>query len=779
MVFPLILQTEARLRGFARPRADLDPDEPRGTLIYQVWSQGQWRTRLTLPIFSPRWTRNPWFAWDFVPPTTRTQPVIRIALGRPARLDLNPRLLEALFPQATREAPILDIYRVQDDDAIPDLGEGIWPDRLVLPKHTFSEATERNRLQDALAEGGIPPRVPNTLEEMNQYQASLRSQNEPIIVSAPQGTKIQRSTLTDTWELSFRTNHRNVHSAYAYELTAAPSAERPFYEIHAVRTRHVSVSFTVSVDEREGVSDVLYKERIVQHSHQLPQQGEAIGTEGLVVPEGGGRTPGFDFRWRFSPRTRYTISGIETVLGFIPVVGDAYDIAQTIYTAATGEDFWGDPVSPQEMALMMVGCLITVVPMVGDSLATLQRGLRRFRRLRTVADVLGSEEVANAIRRNVDEHVHTVLNENPLLQRRLVRVMDQVARGRPYTAEIIEALAELDRLVREVSGRSGRRWIQQKITELPPGELYDLVSDSVEGLEPLRRAVDLDEWLVPAAERRRAMDSLGEYLAADIDADAFVGSLDPRIQARLAQEIERRDLRRIFTSDFRGFQNPELAQAFQRYRSRGGRANVARWARSQTRGKARQILLRELGNDFASRIRRGLSDQLIPNVTQEARGLFGRLFGLVDSYRDLLRTRRGFGHLFEADHLLEKRFSRSARVSGAFPDEDDLFAILVPKDPAVRRQLRDFPIYDHRTKTQLFNQLIPHGEEDLYSLQKWWDAHAWVYESLGLDRSLYRPRLMEQFEDIARASGESVNFNAPIRTAQEFVPDRDIGVLSP
>lgn len=778
MTFPLILRDEARLRGFARPLARLDPDEPRGTLIYEVWSRGRWRTRLTLPIFSPRWTRNPWFAWDFVPPTTHTQPVIRIALGRPARLDLNPRLLAALFPQATREAPILEIYRVQNDDAIPELGEGISPNSLVLPKHTFSEAMDRSRLQDTLARRGSQPRTPNTLEEMLRFQA--RQRDEPVVVTEPQGTKIQRSTFTDTWELTFRTNHRNVRSAYAYDLAAVPTAERPYYEIRAVRTRHVAVSFTVSVDEREGVSQVVYKERVVQHSHQVPQQGEAIGTRGLVEPQGGGRSPRFDFRWRFSPRTRHTITGIETMLGFVPVVGDAYDIAQTIYAGITGEDFWGDPVSPEEMGLMAVGCLISLVPIAGDSLATVQRGLRRFRRLRRLADVLGTEEVTEAIRRNADEHVGTVLRENPQLRRRLVGVMDHAARGRPHTAEMIEALAELDRLVREVSGRSGRRWLRQKVTEIQsPEQLYDLLSDSVEGMEPLRRAVDPDAWLVPVVERRRAMESLAGYLSGDIDAHSFVRGLDARIQARLAREIERRDLRRIFTSDFRGFQNLELAQAFQRYRSRGGRANAARWARSQTRGKPRQILMRELGNDFASRIRRGLGDQLIPTVTSQARDLFERLFGMVDSYRDLLRARRGYGHLFEADHLLEKRFSRSARVSGVFPDEEDLFAILVPKNAAVRRQLGDVPIYDHRTKTQLLNQLIPHGEEDFYSLQKWWDAHVWVYESLGLDRSLYRPRLVEQFEDLVRATGETVNFDAPIRNVQEFVQDRALDLHAP
>src|SRR6185503_20569040 len=130
-------------------------------------------------------------------------------------------------------------------------------------------------------------------------------------------------------------------------------------------------------------------------------------------------------------------------------------------------------------------------------------------------------------------------------------------------------------------------------------------------------------------------------------------------------------------------------------------------------------LLRQLlGDGYGEVIRRAMAHKTIPELTPEGLSAFLKLEGKPDSYRDLREKLQGLGKLFEADHLLEKRFLKSPRVTD-YLDPDDIFAYAVPKNELVAKQLADLlqtstdlVPYVHAEKTQMLRRLIPYGLED-------------------------------------------------------------------
>jgi hypothetical protein len=69
-------------------------------------------------------------------------------------------------------------------------------------------------------------------------------------------------------------------------------------------------------------------------------------------------------------------AAIDIVYGALPVVGDALDISELIYGIITGEDRWGEPLTPFDLSVMAIGAML---PFVSSS--ALRRGeslIRRF-----------------------------------------------------------------------------------------------------------------------------------------------------------------------------------------------------------------------------------------------------------------------------------------------------------------------------------------------------------------------------------------------------------------
>jgi hypothetical protein len=150
----------------------------------------------------------------------------------------------------------------------------------------------------------------------------------------------------------------------------------------------------------------------------------------------------------------------------------------------------------------------------------------------------------------------------------------------------------------------------------------------------------------------------------------------------------------------------------------------------QKRASVLRSLSRAAGNRAVSRAVRAPKAR---TVTAAAMATWTRLAGQVHEYAVLRERIAGYGHLFEADHLIEDRFWK---VLPGGLDPANWPATLVPRNPAVAAQLKGYSGYVHSEKTRRLRKLIPHGKEQLFSLQQVWDAHAKVLGDLGVGHGL-------------------------------------------
>ncbi len=239
---------------------------------------------------------------------------------------------------------------------------------------------------------------------------------------------------------------------------------------------------------------------------------------------------------------------------------------------------------------------------------------------------------------------------------------------------------------------------------------------------------------------------------------------------RFRVQQERFWLRKFFNADGTGFVDSELEYYYQKYLARkaakGENArNPVEWCLAQ-KGKSRILveLHKKLGRGYQPILRRAMPEYLSVDLPTEAVSVFrkfeGAPLGYLELRRILKKAGKNIGQFVEVDHILEKRFLKSPKIDGNYFDEDDIFSFLVPKNESVAHILTkelgsDHILYVHITKTRILNSLIPHGYEDFFTIQQWWDAHVFTFESMGVPKDLFFPRLKQMFEQI---EGKGRNF---------------------
>ncbi len=146
-------------------------------------------------------------------------------------------------------------------------------------------------------------------------------------------------------------------------------------------------------------------------------------------------------------------------------------------------------------------------------------------------------------------------------------------------------------------------------------------------------------------------------------------------------------------------------------------------------------------------------------VTAEALEVYDSVAHLVDDYEALREVVSGHGHLFEVDHLVEKRTLATLNVN---LDPDVWPSMVVPKNKAIADQIPGYSGYIHQTKTSKMHGIIPHAKEDYFTAQDIWDAHVKVLTDLGLRNELVRIEpLFEGMGVIFRRNFPPNHFKAP------------------
>ena len=233
-----------------------------------------------------------------------------------------------------------------------------------------------------------------------------------------------------------------------------------------------------------------------------------------------------------------------------------------------------------------------------------------------------------------------------------------------------------------------------------------------------------------------------------------------------------RPVTQLFSADLHGLHNPRLAQHYRHYlsnqtRPSDPRHNPLAWSADQTQGRPGAELVRELGREFSQRIHEAVNEPMSPVVSSSAASLFQALASTIDTAETLQVRIGSWAHVFAVDPLLEERFLTSDRVSAVITRES-VASVVLPKNPWVAQQLPNYTGYSQTIKSWLFMYLIPKGTEADASLQQWWDAHVYVYNTLGANPAILQ-RARDVFQQLAQAKGERIAYRTALR-ADHFTP---------
>lgn len=281
--------------------------------------------------------------------------------------------------------PEVNIYRVQDPAVLPPLASDTPAVNLV---GTYEVADRPFVVQiPGGAHQGQPTTTTMTLNPYKHF----------TVEQLPSGVAITQVFSGDQWTITvppFTTDPRACEDArarYAFEidLEGIPEAtlsdlRRPILKIVSTPTVQVtlmqrSVSsrfFGVDLDSqayRRRAPRLLAYHALweVDNIHQVPPQGAPIEPSAGWRPKQERRVPNPIEQALKREQTLF-----DLVVGFIPITGDAVDIAELVYGVVTGEDKWGNPLGQGDLALLG---LAAVLPFVSGPAVRAMRGLvQRF-----------------------------------------------------------------------------------------------------------------------------------------------------------------------------------------------------------------------------------------------------------------------------------------------------------------------------------------------------------------------------------------------------------------
>lgn len=646
------------------------------------------------------------FTWDFVPPTQdRRYAVIRLAVVRDATLVVRQPTQSLTYDEKN---PFLEVYRIQNPGLLCSDLQAVFPEPLQGRTLRWLEGS------DPLDE---PPPIP----------IRTASRATAVIQPSPRGVYI----FSERGDWDFELLVPADEPAVAIYDVGGPQLPSGFV-IRVIRTENTQLKVRRTRDIAKGKSPVAVLERIVDSPDQVPPQGAYLNPEHYRFQQYE------DYEDSLTPRTRAVALASDVGIGFIPVIGDIYDISQFALAAITGRNFWGEKV--HETELLMLGLTALLPTVLGATPAVLRASARISKanpRFAKVLDPIVQRAMAVRVDPRLAQTVRGLSEED---QHRLLDLAAAVAEGRMASRAALATVAEsLQRGFLELADEL--RLHQTLLREYEELLSDPLVTEALRGL---------------GAAEPRSRAALRAFRAGALDLGQALAVLPEPVRAALFDFHELAKVRRVFSSAFDELLVEPLASGFRLYRSRGNSGSAVQWALRQTRPPYRPVLDQFLGADYVRTLNRLIERGHIPRVDEAAKQFYERVQGVADFYRDHRKLTQGRGNLFEVDHLLEKRFFKSPLVENVV-DESDMFAFIVPKNPAVAKELPMQVGYAHSEKTRMLRELIPHGSEDLFNLQEWWDAHLFTFKRLGVPENLLK-RLEGTFDDLKQSVKQDVQY---------------------
>ncbi|MCC7426225.1 MAG: hypothetical protein IT557_04935 [Alphaproteobacteria bacterium] len=483
-----------------------------------------------------------------------------------------------------------------------------------------------------------------------------------------------------------------------------------------------------------------------------------------------------------SPAVDWIPTIVDTAIGLVPYLGTAYDLATMAKIAASGSDFWGEPKTEGDIALMAA---FLALGSFGDiAKGGAKASAEILPRLQNVADALYPGFRVVSTNPGLSQvFLRTVFSAiDPAMMKAAERVLDAEA-AMKYAARLDEAARLLKqggnpdaaiRLFKDIIGEIEAEL--RVLAEIPVGRIEThpafaaasgrILVDDIPGFAALdAEPAEKIRGILREAVRNGDFEGMVDQIR-QIDGDIAAKWVDST-QAAMIEEV---------------VSHPRVQRGYANHVANGGKSSILDYALKASRGGLRDMLYLRFGRggfDFMlgrRRLEPATIEQILdrPGAIEEVRKLINRLDSyesLRDSIRALKDSHPGLGTILEADHLIEKRIR--IRSEDWMLDEHAYLSMLQPADEQVAAALRARGIdtfhYVHTAKTRRMDELIPQGEEVSMSLQSIADAYQsfWLKE-VGVTHETFLGLFQADFARLADEAGEAAPSLAP-KSGQELL----------
>lgn len=368
-------------------------------------------------------------------------PGVRIEEGHPAELMRSPSLgsydrhLEAY------------VIRVPHPDLVPEQGEPIDPDAFTGMQQFYPD--------DQGEFAGINGAKPAVGAAVGSSGVSIQDEGGARVSIRPRDPDKGSSY---AWQVVPRANGLPselrivVDSFTRVELDEPVPASVPRDEFGGVFEPDLE-----KVRHGEGMGSFDVKIVEVWDPAQVPVQGTPLNLQ-FIAEQGGAYREPDEVRWIFehSIATDVRIAALETVIGFIPIIGELYFIGQFVYGAVTGRDFWGRKLSTADV--VMLG-FFAAFSFVGLAMRGVGAAVR-MSRIAKIAAALGTtpekaEIIMNLLRKSVQGEEAAALERATLAMRTGREVAEEDA---AILSGVMRRLGATEDLL------AGSRWTKSGLT---------------------------------------------------------------------------------------------------------------------------------------------------------------------------------------------------------------------------------------------------------------------------------------------------------------------------
>ncbi len=678
-------------------------------------------------------TSTPWnvtgkqpVSWLYLSHPAKGSNVLLVFVGPEVTLKVSDNLLAIASRIPQDLIPAVEVFRVSSTDFVPDEPDGPRITELFGTRTDWVIEPEQPGTEAAIAFGRM-------MSGSDDYQ--LPRIGRATIAPAPTGFDATHALAH--WNVEVRVP-ADEPARFAYELMPPPpDSFNATFAMRIVRTPNTSIDgFGMeSLTGGELLSTISLDVATVA-LNEVPEQGYALD---------GFRFQPLALRERWSAASVKTGKEVEAMIGMVPIVGSLVNLAHVIYMAKTHETFWGDPVSDNEIMVNGVFALMGVVADSGEALSILSEVSERIAPgMKLIKPNPGfpswlSGRVGVTTNPFLLEAATRASSEGRLMP--LLETLDEVSAGRSSIAELTEVFQEV-----VLATYDDVLDLSVAPTTIYAKSFETIHPTTLEGFDALAR--DTQRAVVASVDAVR----MGERSAEEL-----MNDLEPGLWKTLNEALDEWRVSRVFNGRYDGFSKPLLATGFADYVNRGGAKNAVQWAAKQLTGKYADALAMDLGSAFRDVIKR-VQPEKYWEVSAAAKAHFESLANLRLEYSELRDANKGFGSLFEVDHIFEKRFLTKPEFDKFVEHTDDFAALLVPKNGAIASQLEPFFYYVHSVKTQALRRLIPNGAEAAFTLQEIYDAYVLVMvHQLKVDLPVFDGLTKDFFGELARVSGEPLD----------------------